>query len=270
MKLPDAEQYSDLLRLLDGQAALDHLTPLVAALNRQGRARIHGTETRFAVGLDANVLLGLGKGKAGTDVIDYLSARHPGPVILPSQSILEFWNNYLSSVETLGGKLRKAFDDLQRVLESLDPTQADIKQRALPIVAALEDRYGYILEGRTASTLVGLFSGLTEAAIVPQLPRSPLMRIAQQRQAVKAPPGFRDGGSGDFFVWAEFLLGLRIAGDRGEGCAHAVLVTDDTKRDWSTDGTTHPYLRAEVSAWTGATFETWTIDMLRAHVAELL
>ena len=117
--------------------------------------------------------------------------------------------------------------------------------------------------GISARTL----DGLQEGAIVPLLPRDQFADIAERRHATKTPPDFKDESHGDFFIWAEFLHGLQLARDAGAKFTRLVLVTDDRKPDWSTKGTSHPILRAEVTALVNASFDTWGSASLEEYVS---
>jgi hypothetical protein len=127
-----------------------------------------------------------------------------------------------------------------------------------------------VLDEKTATQVTTLLDGLRTSAIVPYIPRDQFAHIAEQRQATKTPPGFKDERHGDFFIWAEFLHGLQLARDGGAEFTRVVLVTDDRKPDWSTKGTSHPILRAEVAALVNASFDTWGSASLDEYVSNSL
>lgn len=264
-----SEELAELCRLLDHGRGLGHLDELLAAL-RDRTSHFDPSQRPFAIGLDANILLNLGKGRGGADVVDYLNERHEGPVILPAQVVLEFWNSHVGGVTTLADRLRKEFNALASTIGELDPHYQEFGRQANALLANFESRYGHVMQERVAAELVTLFEGLQARAIVPQLPRAALADTASLRARTKTPPGFKDTGDGDFFVWAEFLFGLAAASRIGSGFEHVVFVTDDRKSDWSTQGTAHPILCAEIRAWTGVGFETWTLQALQQHVAAVL
>jgi hypothetical protein len=91
--------------------------------------------------------------------------------------------------------------------------------------------------------------------------------IALHRKRTKTPPGFKDEGDGDFFVWVDLLSGLQQAQEAGETFAKVVLVTLDRKIDWMREGAAHPILVSEVRALFGVPFEIWNIDQLASEVA---
>ena len=93
--------------------------------------------------------------------------------------------------------------------------------------------------------------------------------MSSQRKTTRTPPGFKDEGDGDFFVWADFLLGLLSAANVPDAAIvqHVIFVTEDKKADWSLDGTAHPILTAEVKALTNASFEIWSLDKLATTIS---
>ncbi|WP_155999209.1 PIN-like domain-containing protein [Thioalkalivibrio sp. ALJ16] len=265
MESSEIERLARLKDLLGGSQRLDLATHLVCALDD---GKVDTVDEPFAIGIDANVLLNMGKGRAGADIVDYLGSRHQGPVIVPSQVLIEFWNNYMGGVEGLGGKLKKHFSALGDTLKELDPSYSDFSQRAEVLVRDFEERYGHVLQGRVAEELRTLFRTLCSSALFPQVDRPSLMEVAQARRTTRTPPGFKDSEFGDFFVWSEFLVGLDMAREFQMGFSHCVLVTDDGKSDWSTNGTPHPSLCAEMQAWADVPFTIWNLDRLKRHVED--
>lgn len=253
-----------LVRLLDGHTPLNTLHHLNGAM-RTVRPEPEPDPT-IAIGLDANVLLNLGKGRSGADVVDYLGQKHVGPVILPHQVIVEFWNNQAGGIHALADGLRRQFEELSAAIEQLDPDYTHFREGSRRLLGDFAERYGHVIEERVAGQLTTLLEVLEVRALTPQLPRDPFDSIARRRQATRTPPGFKDDGHGDFYVWGEFLLGLLVAGEAGTVFTRTVLVTDDRKSDWSTKGTTHPSLCSEVEALTGASFETWSLPTLTRFV----
>ena len=260
----DGTSLEQIVMLLDGGTEIDQLSYLSRAL-RPGQGRL-SPDLSVAIGLDANVLLNLGKGRKGADVVDFLSQRHEGPVILPSQALLEFWNNQAGGIHGLGERLRERFDALSEVISELDPEYSEFAAGATRLVSEFQDRYGHVIEERTAGQILALLDALQGKAYVPQLPRLQLDPVATRRRAVKAPPGFRDVGNGDFYVWTEFLYGLLTARQSGAVFECAVLVTDDRKPDWTTKGTVHPMLVAEVASLVDAEFDIWSLRTLNRYV----
>lgn len=267
--MPSSPAHLDaLVRLLDGYTELNTLHHLNVAMGTPRREP--DPDATIAIGIDANVLLNLGKGRSGADVVDYLGQKHAGPVILPHQVIVEFWNNQAGGIHALADGLRRQFEDLSTAIEQLDPDYSHFRDGSRRLLEDFAERYGHVMEERVASQLTTLLEVLEGRALTPQLPRDPFDSIARRRQATRTPPGFKDDGHGDFYVWGEFLLGLLVAGEAGAVFTRAVLVTDDRKPDWSTKGTTHPSLCSEVEALTGASFETWSLPTLTRFVESSL
>jgi hypothetical protein len=263
--LPTERDLKELSELLHSELLLPAIDHVLDALD-PSTSRDHPQETTFVLALDANVLLNLSKGQTGTEVIDYLSAIHEGPVILPFQALLEFWNNHVGGITGVAEKLRKEFNALDQHVRDLDPNYREFGEDARDLLDKFQNRYGHVLQERQSSDLLALLKALKDKAIVPQAPRNKLGAAAAARKASKMPPGFKDGTLlGDFYVWSELLLGVRWAAV-DHAFDRVVLVTDDTKSDWSTRGTAHPFLCSEMSAWAGVTFETWPLKQLRDYV----
>lgn len=264
----DGSERTERLRgLLSGSVRVPLVQQVLVALSDD---RPEPGVTPFAIGIDANILLNMGKGRAGADVVDYLSQQHKGPLIVPHQAILEFWNNYLGGVSGLGDSLRQNFKSLSKTVEELDPAYVDFSSRANDLLGDFEDRFGHVLEGRVGMELTALFESLAERALVPHVDRLALVDAGRSRQMTRTPPGFKDDALGDFYVWSEFLLGLAIAREQGVEFDHAVMVSDERKADWSTKGTPHPSLCAEVEAWVGVPFMIWPLERLKEHVRTAL
>ncbi len=102
---------------------------------------------------------------------------------------------------------------------------------------------------------------------MPYVPRTPFFQIARARNDTMTPPGFKDSGHGDFYLWADFLLGLLMAASNNERFTKAVLLTMDEKPDWSRGGLAHPILVAEVEALVGVPFEAWNLQRFASYVA---
>lgn len=264
----ESAQIESLRALLDHAVELDHLGKLREAL-KSDQTSIE-PDASIAIGLDANVLLNLGKGRKGADIVDYLSQRHEGPVIVPAQALLEFWNSQLGGIYGLADRLRTAFESLSEVVNELDPSYRQFADGANALMEDFQERYGHVLDEKIATQVITLLDGLQDRAIVPYVPRSEFADIAERRHDTKTPPGFKDKGHGDFFIWAEFLHGLQLARQDGAEFTRVVLVTDDKKPDWSTKGTSHPILRAEVGAFVNASFDTWGSASLDEYVANSL
>lgn len=221
-----------------------------------------------AVGLDASVFLKLTSHPKRDDIVDYLGTRLEGPLILPGQAIQEFWNNQLAAISTLGDGLKRKFEALRVEAKKLDSSFIVYADRMDDLLNEFSDEYGFAYDPATLRSMSTVLDVLERKAFVPFVPRVRFHNIAITRKRTKTPPGFKDDGDGDFYTWADFLLGLLEAREKGNRFDHAIIVTNDRKIDWSRDGTAHPILRAEIGQLLGVTFELWTIDQLARAVSD--
>ena len=262
---------SRLLRVLGRQTPLRALDALVSAL-RPGVDQVPMGQT--AIGLDANVFLRLGVHKDSSDVFDYLTSRHRAPLILPGQAIQEFWNNQLQAVDPLSQVIKRKFETLRSDIQKVDQRFGDFGaqfEQATSAFADVLDRFsaehGHVYDEATTRRVMVLLEILQSKALVPYAPRESLRDIAMERKRSKTPPGFKDEGDGDFFIWADFLTGLSNAQRQGLLFSRVVLVSQDQKPDWSRGGMAHPILAAEVAALFQVPFEIWNIERLVKEVA---
>jgi hypothetical protein len=266
--LEEAEErrHRELARLLDRQSSIPALDALVAAI-KPAPSAVPLQES--AIALDANVFLRLGNHAKSTDIVDYLSAQHSAPLILPGQAVQEFWNNQLHVVDTVAAGLKKRFDALKFEFQGLDPAFGDYGARVDAVMSEFVAEHGHVYEDRTIHRTLSLLEMLRKRASVPYAPRLRFTEIAAQRKRTKTPPGFKDDGDGDFFIWVDLLNGLMQARDEARAFKRVILVTQDVKKDWSRAGMAHPILVAEVAALLGVPFETWTLDQLAAAIANV-
>lgn len=250
----------DLEDILDRKTPIDALGALVGAINHKASPQnpLHKT----AIGLDANVFLRLAKHQRIEDIIDYFSTSHTAPLILPGQSVQEFWNNQLYVVDTISASLKKRFEALKSEAEKITEDFGGFYENFAGVFENFERDYGYIYEETSIRATLSLLEMLRERANVTYVPRERFHRIAENRKRTRTPPGFKDDGHGDFYIWAEFIFGLLKERAAGRHFEHIVLVTNDQKTDWSRGGVAHPLLVAEARAAFGTSFETWTLDKL--------
>ena len=253
-----------LISVLDRQTEFRPLDALVFALHPVPNAV---ALERTAIGLDANVFLRLSAHPKSVDIIDYLSSTHSAPLILPGQAIQEFWNNQLQAVETIAAGLRRKFDLLRIDFEKVDKNFGDYAAQIAVLLDGFSTEHGHVYEETTVRKTLAFLEMLQKRASVPYAPRLQFRDIAAQRKRTRTPPGFRDDGDGDFFIWVDFLTGLQRARARGQEFARAVLISHDQKVDWSRAGIAHPILVAEVRALVDAPFEIWTIQKLADEIS---
>ncbi|MGW9737465.1 PIN domain-containing protein [Micrococcus sp. 140720015-1] len=268
----------DILKVLDRTVSTPLLPFLRSSLRVAGgegssAPRVEGELKQFAIGFDSNVLLNLAKGRRGTEVIDYLSSQHKGPLILPSQVVQEFWNNSIQSVSGVVDDVRQAFERLEKAIKAIESNFQGFGEKLRPLVEEFEDEYGHVIQKGTGGDIESLLEVIDKRGIVPEMRRASLHGIERQRKLAKTPPGFKDDGSGDFLVWCDFLLGLKMAANRGVNFQHAILVTDDKKSDWSLKGSVHPVLVAEARATANCSFTTvswkWLTDMISGDIKSM-
>lgn len=219
-----------------------------------------------AIVLDSSAFLRLGP---QPNVIDYLRSKHHGPVVLPGQSVQEFWNNNLNVAESIASGIRKKFLELKKEMSKVDDTFEDFEVRFKSLLDEFEGSFGYAYDGNTVRRTMSLFDALKSKAIVSYVKRDTFCKLADHRKNTKTPPGFRDDQDGDFFVWADLLDGLLVARSRGSEFRHVVLITNDKKLDWSREGVAHPILSAEMKALLGATLTIWDVPKLVSTVEAL-
>lgn len=254
---------TELLDLLDRRTEIDAVGALRHALRRE-ESTVPLAET--AVGFDANIVLRLGTERRNDAIIDYLRSLHPAPLILPGQVVQEFWNNQHNAIKSMATNGREHFQKLKSELDKFDNDFGGFSAEFDQLMTRFSEEYGYMFDPSTVSRTDTFLDVLKTRALVPFVERSLYAEIARVRHTTKTPPGFEDAGDGDFYVWADLLRGLQIARDAGTEFSNVALITQDKKKDWSRDGNSHPILAAEVMALTGKTFETWTLDQLRAKV----
>ena len=250
--------------LLCREVEIDALGHLVMAMQHANAADFNA---RTAIGFDANVFLTLASHQKGPEVIDYLAVKHSGPLILPGQVIQEFWNNQLNAVDTLYASLKKKLDPLKAEVARIDKAGIGYLSDIEDLLNKFGQDYQALYGAETRRAVTEWLAVLRGKAQVPFASRRRFANVAAERNSTKTPPGFKDGGDGDFYVWADFLLGLELARAGGDRFSKCVLVTGDRKIDWVRDGVAHPILAAEVSAFVDVPFEVWTTRQLVEAVA---
>jgi hypothetical protein len=190
-------------------------------------------------------------------------------LIISAQSVQEFWNSQLVAVETIASALEKRFTDLEREVKKVDGDFGDYRQRFSELLNGFQAEYGHLLDKNARRNVGLLIEMLSKRARVIEVPRHRFQQYAEYRQRTRTPPGFKDQGDGDFYVWLDFLYGLNALKLDGFNFRKAVMVTDDRKVDWSRGGVAHPTLTAEVSAYVSVPFEAWTLNRLADSIETL-
>ncbi|RVU18486.1 PIN-like domain-containing protein [Methylobacterium oryzihabitans] len=220
-----------------------------------------------AIALDANVFLRLSLHPQSADIVDYLGSAHPAPLILPGQAIQEFWNNQLQAVDSVASSIKKTFQQLQSQVSKLDPSFGEFQRRFEELLDDFSGDFAYTYDEGTVRKTQSFLGMLQRTAMVPYVTRLCFVELAAHRKQTRTPPGFQDTGDGDFYIWADFLLGLQQARSAGRIFSRAVLVTEDSKKDWSRKGVAHPILCSEVNAVAGVPFEVWSLKNLADVIA---
>lgn len=135
---------ANLVRLeavLDRQVPIDSLNALFLAVDRKAK-KTPKLETA-AIGIDSSVFLRLASNKHSADIVDYLDTKHHGPLILPGQTVQEFWNNQLAAVDTVSAGMKKKFDALKQDVAKVDPNFGDYAENMETLLERFSSEYGY-------------------------------------------------------------------------------------------------------------------------------
>lgn len=244
------------------ESVLNRTTPLSWEPSEENPA-IDATELPALIGFDTSALKAYRRTPIEWNrLLDRLDEKGVS-VVIPGQAIQEYWNNHRTFTKEDATRLKGLVDklsaelgtagvalgasltgDLQNIVTSFEQETKELQndpaflQRSIDVLdRALRDR---------------------QAAFVP---RTRFYELANVRLGSKMAPGFDDTKSkaaalGDFFVWADFLLGAMAVVDAGRprppaGVGFGVFVTDDKKTDWRTGYLPHPALSAEFARASG-------------------
>ncbi len=249
-------------RTLAGAVDLDLGDALVQAL-KKAPTPISGS---FVIALDTNALHNVSLQRDQGQIVEYLRQDHSGALILPGQALIEFWNHRIVDLSRRGrgvySTINKLVDELKKLSTDLGETLAD----AVDAVEELRSSLPVGMDPQVRALVESNLALLVNAATVPFALRDGLDQLADARQARSVPPGFMDKSHGDFFVWCDLVAGVARLLDQGVSVSGVVLVTDDSKQDWSLEGIAHPYLVAEMRAALDLEFEVWSVARLATHV----
>ena len=264
----DSDEFSRLEAVLDRQAPVESLQMLHRALSGKKVEPLPLNE--IAVALDANAFLRLSNHPRRTDIVDYFASKHTAPLIIPGQVVQEFWNNQFAAMQSISSNLKSKFEAVNVEVSKIDGRFGDFSAKFQALTSEMEVDFGYVRDSKTIVNLASICEMLVSKACVSYVPRARFDSIATHRKKTKTPPGFKDNGDGDFFVWADLLLGLSRERGEGQKFKHCVFITDDRKPDWSLGGLVHPILSAELNSLVEATFDIWGLDRLGKEVAAFL
>lgn len=257
-------------KALDRSLAPDSLRELYNGLAEDGRRPELNADLNLAFGFDTNAIFRVGLGVQGGNALDYLNQVHQGPIVIPGQAVQELWNNFLAGVEPKARIVARKLADLESEMsligQELGPPGEDARAAMQTLIAF----HGDWTDAKALEEFDGALKVLLDRGEVSYVPRTAFYNLALVRKETKTPPGFRDDARnfGDYFLWADFLYGLARA-DLSEVDA-VVMVTNDTKADWSRNSVPHPILVAEARAVSGKDFRLWTVDKFRAHAKKIV
>ncbi|HCL3684777.1 PIN-like domain-containing protein [Pseudomonas aeruginosa] len=244
--------------VLDRKLEINSLGSLTASITAKQKEEKDLNET--AIAIDSSAFLRINRINRSEDVIDYLLSQHKAPLILPGQVIQEFWNNQLNVIDTQAVSLKKKHEDLKALTSKIDSVFEEFHSDMDKLLLDFETNHGYIYDESTKHSTMKALKALEQKAIVPYVPRLRFCQMAAARKRTRTPPGFKDDGDGDFYVWLDLLYGLMKTKHQGVKFSHVIFVTNDAKVDWSRNGMPHPILAAEMEAAVGATLEVLKVE----------
>ncbi|UBU12548.1 PIN-like domain-containing protein [Nonomuraea gerenzanensis] len=253
-------------QVLDRQAVVDPLSALAGAINVP--VDPPNDLTKIAFGIDSSVFLRLTEDPRGADILDYLTT-HPAPLVLPGQAVQEFWNNRQATLK-FSKQIATKFSELSSYVSKVDSNYGEFEERFKSLMTSFDSQFGYTYQEQILTRVMKMLELLQEHAHCSSVPRSRFTNQARLRKLTRTPPGFEDTGDGDFFVWADFLFGLLVCKQKKEvqDFEHIVLLTNDTKKDWSTSGVPHPVLTAEVQSLFSVPFSVWELKTFSTRVGK--
>ncbi|TBZ50391.1 hypothetical protein E0H68_37240 [Rhizobium leguminosarum bv. viciae] len=237
--------------------------PMLESLASAVKGGAHDiTLANSALVLDANVFLRIPSHKKSADIMDYLTGVHEKPVVVPGQVIQEFWNNQLSAIDTVYKTVSKKYTEISKEVDKYKTAGVVGIEAVAEALEAFKLGNEHVFEPELMSKTSSFIERLVNRAVVPFAPRGPFVEVSLSRKRAKTPPGFKDEGDGDFLVWVDLLWGLHGAKAGGASFDNVILLSHDTKVDWSRGKVAHPVLTAELRAVLAAHFEIWTLDRL--------
>jgi len=212
-----------------------------------------------AIGVDTNILKVLRRAPLMTDNLLSYVEDHGIPLIIPGQSAHEYWNNHGAIVRDIEG-IYSGVETLKKKILALNVSDEQV-HAVQEIELHIERLATEMHDSRRPELLkesVAFWENVMPKARVCNVSRLAFKELAEVRFATKTAPGFAatkkiSQALGDFFVWADFLLGLALSG-LGSSTKHqqrVVFVTDDDKPDWKASGKPHPVLASELFRLTG-------------------
>lgn len=255
MSITDAEDrlYSSLVSARDATGGYQRAIDLI-------RDGIGSFADVVGVGVDTNILKMLRRDTAAAERI-LASIQDTGvSLMIPGQVVVEFWNNHHVFASDEWGKFSNDLNKLARRVSS-DRALLDWKDSRIEEIDRLVQELSSELQETKSPEYLSrsqtLMEAVLEAGRVTMVSRERFHSLANARLASKIPPGFADGAAktnalGDVLVWFDFLLSATVrVGEDSAAEGQFVWVTDDSKADWKTGGSSHPALVEEFLHVTG-------------------
>ncbi|KFI82964.1 PIN-like domain-containing protein [Bifidobacterium psychraerophilum] len=263
------DQISRVFEVLDRKVKLNPLVKIkeaLVSLKDESGSEINVRNESTVFGFDTNALVNIGNQAKSDDIIDFLKRQKN--VVIPGQVIQETWNviNKRTQNQNLNNIKKMQKEDVESIRNLLGDDKSRHASELLQELRNLYEEYQPQTDTKYLNSLISTISSLEATAICPFVPRDSFLQLAEARNKTNTPPGFRDTDKnhGDYFVWADFLLGVYILDN--PSIENIVLVTNDTKNDWSTKGVTHPILGAEVEALCKKRFQLWDLKHFSDYV----
>lgn len=213
------------------------------------------TDLPYAIGLDTNVL----KRLRGADplVLDRFTQKvrsNSVLLVVPGQSITEFWNRHQTFTEDVVGPVRASLTSSLTKLEDVRGivTATETVDRLIGGIEELLENLAAASPKEAMEKTLTFWGALEDVMHVSYCERSRFSQLVEARQRTKHPPGFADekskqNAAGDSFVWLDFLLCLLKLGNSSAESEpvpnrEVWFVTDDRKSDWWSGHHAHPVL----------------------------
>lgn len=219
------------------------------------------------IGFDTNVLLRLAGHKMYPTIVDFLSVERNGKVVIPGQSIQEFWSNIYSIKKQDKHKVIKELDNLESKIKSLGPAFDDSFLSYSAVASQIKNDLNNYHNKNISKKFIEFFESLSEKAVVDYAPRDLFHQIAQNRAHNKTPPGYMDNSHSDFYVWLDFLYSSFNLVSKHDIEA-AYFITNEQKEDWLCEGTLHPVLQAEYHAICDIDIRCLSLDMFAQLISD--
>lgn len=227
-----------------------------------------------AIGLDTNILKALRREAIFADRLSLRLKAQGVSLVVPGQSILEFWNNHKIFASDDWSSFKSDLTRLTKRIENSNATGEHAE--TVSGIGRLVDGLSSDLQAERAPEYLGvsqnLIRSLLEFASQPMVSRLKFADLARIRFSSKIPPGFEDDKNktapyGDFFVWCDFLLGAMCIAP--SEVRHKYLwVTDELKPDWKTGTGGHPALIEEFNWIHGGELSIVTYRELKSLIEE--